>query len=122
MRPRPPNGRSRNICRFYRHGEHILDHGYYGAAAALAGGVLEQGLIDVAERHNVPVGARGDLAGLNARLGQVGVYNALRQKEVHYFIGVRTRQHMGSSLISPRMTLGSWFQAFRSYLQRTASN
>jgi len=71
--------------------EHILDHGYYGSAAALIGGVLERGLIDVAELHNVPVGARGDLAGLNARLGQAGVYNALRQKEVHYFIDVRNK-------------------------------
>ena len=75
--------------------EHILDHGYYGAAAALMGSILERGLRDIAEKGGVKVGATGDLPGLNMRLAKAGVYNALRQKEVHFFIDVRNKAAHG---------------------------
>jgi hypothetical protein len=75
--------------------EHILDNGYYGAAAALMGGVLESGLRDIAQSRGVALGASGDLAGLNGRLAQAGVYNAVRQKEVQYFIDIRNKAAHG---------------------------
>lgn len=75
--------------------DHILENGYYGAAAALMGGVLESGLRDIAQSRDVPFGASGDLAGLNARLAQAGVYNAVRQKEVQYFIDIRNKAAHG---------------------------
>jgi hypothetical protein len=75
--------------------EHILDNGYYGAAAALMGGALERGLRDIAQSRDVRLGASGDLAGLNARLAQAGAYNAVRQKEVQYFIDIRNKAAHG---------------------------
>jgi hypothetical protein len=74
---------------------HILANGFYGAAAALMGGVLERGLQDIAQARGVPLGAKGDLPALNARLAQAGVYNAMRQKEVQYFIDVRNKAAHG---------------------------
>ncbi len=75
--------------------EHILESGYYGAAGALMGGVLERGLRDVATARGVAPGATGDLPALNARIAQAGIYNALRQKEVQYFIDIRNKAAHG---------------------------
>jgi len=75
--------------------QHILDNGYYGAAASLTGGVLERGLRDIAEQNGIALGAAGNLPGLNARLAQAGVYNALRQKEVQYYIDIRNKASHG---------------------------
>ncbi len=69
--------------------EHILDNDYFVAAASLMGGVLERGLRSIADSNDVALGASGDLVALNNRLAQKGIYNALRQKEVHYYIGIR---------------------------------
>ncbi len=87
---------------FIEMAEHIVEHGFYGAAAALMGGVLERGLRDIARANGVPLGAGGDLPGaVVTSLGlmpgspQAGIYNAVRQKEAQYYIDIRNKAAHG---------------------------
>ena len=73
---------------------HILEFGYYGAAAALLGGVLERGLRNIANAYGVSTSS-ADLPGLNARISNAGIYTKVRQKEVQYFIDIHNKAAHG---------------------------
>jgi hypothetical protein len=76
---------------FLEMAEHLAEQGYKDPAASLAGAVLEDGLRKIAIAHDVPVKSANDIAALNTRLVQKGIYNNLRRKQVDGWTFVRNK-------------------------------
>lgn len=62
--------------------EYLLDQGYYTPAASLAGGVLEDSLRKLCDKHDIPYPEKTKINSLNTDLAKAGVYNALVSKEI----------------------------------------
>lgn len=79
--------------------EELLTHGYYVAAAVIAGVVLETGLRELCDRNNI---SYGKLDKMNADLAKAGAYNKLQQKRITALADVRNNAaHGKSSEFSP---------------------
>lgn len=81
---------------FLDQADHLCQQGYSAPAATLAGAVLENGLRSLAARKGITVKAKDDLSSLNNKIGDKGVYNRLRQKQVAFWIGVRNAAAHGA--------------------------
>ena len=81
---------------FLDQADHLFENGYSAPAVSLAGAVLENGLRSLATRKGVAVRARDNLASLNNKIGDKGVYNRLRQKQVAVWIDVRNAADHGN--------------------------
>ena len=81
---------------FLDQADHLLESGYSAPAVSLAGAVLENGLRALATRNGVAVRAGDNLASLNSKIGDKGVYNRLRQKQVAVWIDVRNAADHGN--------------------------
>lgn len=75
--------------------EHLLDQGYKDPAASLCGAVLENGLRRIAANNNVKLKTRENLASLNQKCADAGIYNRLVQKKVQVWIEVRNNADHG---------------------------
>jgi len=62
--------------------EYLLEQGYYVPAASLAGGVLEDSLRKLCDKHAVSYPPKTKINSLNISLAKAGVYNALVSKEI----------------------------------------
>ena len=81
---------------FLDQADHLLQNGYSAPAASLTGAVLEKGLRALATRKGIAVRARDNLSSLNNKIGDKGVYNRLRQKQVAFWIDVRNAADHGN--------------------------
>ena len=80
---------------FIDQADHLLENGYRVPAASLAGAILENGLRSLAERSDIAVKPRDDLAALNNKLAAKNVYNQLRRKQIGYWADVRNHADHG---------------------------
>jgi hypothetical protein len=75
--------------------EHLLTNGYYGAAAVLTGGVLEDGLRKLCQRKNVSLPSNAMLDPMNVQLAKAGVYNELTQEKITAIAHIRNKSAHG---------------------------
>ncbi|HEX8600997.1 MAG TPA: DUF4145 domain-containing protein [Chloroflexia bacterium] len=80
---------------FLEQASHLLDHGYYGPAAVVAGSVLEDGLRKLCARNNITLTARPKLDTMNADLAKGGAYNLLTQQKVTALAALRNKAAHG---------------------------
>lgn len=76
--------------------EHLHENGYKDAAAVMTGSVLEQHLRQLCQKHDIPVSElKGDKEvplkadRLNSELAKKSAYNAIEQKQVTAWLGLR---------------------------------
>ena len=85
---------------FLEMADYLLQEGYKDAAAVLVGGVLEEHLRQLAQKHGVPVqdgaGRARKADTINAELKKAGVYNALDQKTVTSWLDLRNKAAHGN--------------------------
>lgn len=62
--------------------EYLLEQGYYVPAASLAGGVLEDSLRKLCDKHSIIYPSQTKINSLNMDLAKAGIYNALVSKEI----------------------------------------
>jgi hypothetical protein len=67
---------------FIEQAEHLLNQGYFTAAAVIAGSVLEDSLRKLCTKNGIILSAKPKLDTMNADLAKAGVYNLLRQKQI----------------------------------------
>lgn len=66
--------------------------GYFNAAGAIAGAVLERHLKGLCERQNPPIIARGDTINpLNEALRNAQVYDLTQQRRIQVMVDIRNR-------------------------------
>lgn len=74
--------------------EHLLESGYKDSAAVIVGGVLEQQLKKLCNKHEIPIQVENKLKkseALNADLASNGVYGKLDQKNVTSWLDLRNK-------------------------------
>jgi hypothetical protein len=69
--------------------EHLLEESYKDAAAVIAGGVLEEHLRKLCEKHGIVLPEKPKLDAINAELAKAGVYGKTDQKQVTAWAGRR---------------------------------
>ncbi len=62
--------------------EYLIEQGYYVPAASLAGGVLEDSLRKLCDKHNIIYPAKTKIGSLNTDLAKARAYNALVSKQI----------------------------------------
>lgn len=80
---------------FLEQAQHLLENGYKNPAASLAGAVLENGLRSLAKRKGILTKDTDNLATLNQKIAQKGIYNRVRQGEVAAWTNVRNAADHG---------------------------
>jgi len=80
---------------FLDQAQHLLELGYYQAAAVLAGGILEDSLRKLCARKGVPVSTKPKLDQMNADLAKNGAYNILAQKRITWLADLRNKAAHG---------------------------
>jgi hypothetical protein len=68
---------------------HLLEGGYYHAAASLTGAVVEDGLRRIATASGVAVGPKADINALSSKLRDKGIYSRLVAKRVTMWAEIR---------------------------------
>jgi hypothetical protein len=76
---------------FLEHATHLLEQGYYQAAAVIAGGVLEDALRKLCDRNGVMLPPKPKLDSMNSELAKKGVYNLLIQKRITALADLRNK-------------------------------
>lgn len=74
---------------FIEMAQHLLDSDYKDSAASLVGAVLENGLRQIAQKHNVDIKSGDDIGSLNTKLADKEVYNRLIQKQIQAWKAIR---------------------------------
>jgi len=69
--------------------------GYHGAAASLAGAVLEDALRKLCRARGLSIPKRTDIARLNAELAEAGAYDTPTQRRIAALAEIRERAHHG---------------------------
>lgn len=80
---------------FLEQAEHLLDAGYYQAAAVLTGGVLEDGLRKLCLANGIAVAKRSKVDAMNANLAKKGVFSVLTQKRITVLADLRNKAAHG---------------------------
>ena len=76
---------------FIEQSEHLLNQGYFTAAAVIAGSVLEDGLRKLCVKKGITLSAKPKLDMMNAELAKAGVYNLLKQKQITALADLRNK-------------------------------
>lgn len=76
--------------------EHLVNTHYAPAAASLTGAVLEDALRRIADSHGISHNKGDGLASLNDKCVKAGVYNAIVQREVQLWTGIRNSADHGN--------------------------
>jgi hypothetical protein len=74
---------------------HLLDLGYYGPAAVVAGCVLEDGLRKLCDRMSIELPPKPKLDWMNSELAKANAYNKLVQKRITMLADVRNKAAHG---------------------------
>lgn len=69
--------------------KHLLDADYKDPSASLVGAVLEDGLRKMCGKNGIQVKGSDDIAALNTKLADKGVYNRLVQKQIQAWKAIR---------------------------------
>ncbi len=77
--------------------EYLLEQGFYIPAASLAGGVLEDSLRKLCDKHNISYPEKTKINSLNTDLAKAGVYNALISKEIIAKADIRNNADHGKN-------------------------
>ncbi len=80
---------------FLDQAEHLLDSGYFQAAAVIAGCVLEDGMRKLCVRNGVALPAKPKLDQMNSDLAKAGVYSKLIQKRITTLAHIRNQAAHG---------------------------
>lgn len=75
--------------------EYLMEQGYYVPAASLAGGVLEDSLRKLCDKHSITYPEKTKISSLNTDLAIAGVYNALVSKEITAKADIRNNADHG---------------------------
>lgn len=73
----------------------LLDGGYSGPAAVLAGCVLEDGLRKLCDASSIQLSNKPKLDAMNSELAKAGVYSILIQKKITFLADIRNRAAHG---------------------------
>lgn len=68
---------------------HFLELSHHGAAAVIAGCVLEDGLRRLCQRNKIPVPGKATIDPMNVALAKAGVYNLIVQQRITSLAAVR---------------------------------
>ncbi|MDQ3801031.1 MAG: HEPN domain-containing protein [Acidobacteriota bacterium] len=82
---------------FLEQAEHLLNQGYFTAAAVIAGSVLEDSLRKLCVKNGIALSAKPKLDTINADLAKAGVYNLLKQKQITALADLRNKAAHGQS-------------------------
>lgn len=80
---------------FLEQSEHLLNQGYFTAAAVIAGSVLEDGLRKLCAKNGIDLPAKPKLDTMNADLAKANVYNLLKQKQITALADLRNKAAHG---------------------------
>jgi hypothetical protein len=80
---------------FLEQSKHLLDVGYYGSAAVIAGSVLEDGLRKLCTNKGVVLSAKPKLDSMNSALAKASAYNLLTQKRITALADLRNKAAHG---------------------------
>lgn len=81
---------------FLEQAEHLLNSGYFQAAAVIAGCVLEDGLRKLCPKFGIEVSVKPKLDFMNSELAKAGAYNKLVQKRVTALADLRNKAAHGN--------------------------
>lgn len=76
---------------FLDQAEHLLNQGYFTAAAVVAGSVLEDSLRKLCAKNGIALSAKPKLDTMNADLAKANVYNLLKQKQITALADLRNK-------------------------------
>lgn len=85
--------------------EHLLEQGYYQAAAVLAGGILEDSLRKLCQTHGVSIPAKPKIDAMNSELTKKGIYSVLVQKRITWLADIRNKAAIASGRSLIRLML-----------------
>lgn len=104
---------------------HLLDEGYKDAAAVMIGGVLENELRKLAERHGVATtnaeGRPAKAEAINTAVASAGVYNKLEQKTVTAWLDLRNKAAHAHYDQYTREHVEAMFMDVRAFVARFSS-
>lgn len=80
---------------FMEQAKYLLDNGFHGPAAVLAGCVLEDALRNLCISKSIPLPPKPKLDTMNADLAKAGAYSLLVQKRVTYLADIRNKAAHG---------------------------
>jgi hypothetical protein len=101
---------------------HLLDLGYKDPAAVLAGGVLEQHLRRLCERHGIATDVNGKpkkADAMNSELTGAGAYSKLDQKSVTSWQDLRNRAAHGEYAAYDKQQVQLLMLGVRDFMSRT---
>jgi len=75
---------------------HLLENGYYGPAAVIAGSVLEDGLRKLSQQNAIVLPPKSTIDPMNVALVKGGVYNTLLQKKITALADLRNKAAHGN--------------------------
>jgi HEPN domain-containing protein len=76
---------------FLEQAEHLLESGYYQAAAVLTGGVLEDSLRKICLAKGIALATKPKLDAMNSDLAKAGVFSVLVQKRITALADLRNK-------------------------------
>jgi HEPN domain len=71
--------------------EHLLNQGYFQAAAVIAGSVLEDALRKLCDKNSIPLPPKATINPMNSELAKANVYNLLKQKQITALADLRNK-------------------------------
>lgn len=74
---------------------HLLENGYYGPAAVIAGSVLDDGLRRLCQQNAIVLPPKSTIDPMNVALVKGGVYNTLLQKKITALADLRNKAAHG---------------------------
>ena len=80
---------------FLEQAAHLLESGYYGPAAVVAGCVLEDGLRKLSLQNDIVVTARGTIEPLNVELARAGAYGLVVKQRITALAAIRNKAAHG---------------------------
>lgn len=102
---------------FLEQGEHLLNSGYFQAAAVVAGCVLEDGLRKLCAKFGIDVSAKPKLDQMNSDLARAGAYNKLIQKRVTALADLRNKAAHGQWDQFERADVEDMLNAVRRFME-----
>ena len=101
---------------FLEQAQHLLDRGYKNPAASLTGAVLENGLRSLAKRKGIHTKDTDNLATLNQKIADKGIYSLVWQKQVFAWIAVRNAADHGQFDDFTELQVGALIKGVRDFL------
>ena len=98
--------------------DHLLQEGFKDPAAVLAGGVLEEHLRKLCEKHGLPLSERPKLDSMNADLTKAGAYGKNDQKQITAWAGIRNDAAHANFGTYQKEAVGLMVMGIREFISR----